>query len=409
MRHADGGGGGDDGGGVLAGDRRRRRASQSRANLLERCHRVLVRHVRHGEAIVERARLVFHLDTPRVRLRRLASKGFRAGVRLVRALHRRRRRRLRLLRLRRKPSDFASACVDALLRSLQLLPRRARLLRGSRPRPALLLELRAERRVLSLELGDSRRGLLRLASLGVGERGGGFARLRLGVFGSSLRLLPPRRRALERRFSLVLRLNSGGGGVGFHLCRRLRRGRARLRGGHLRLRFLGEFLRRRLRPRGVGDGGVAGRFDLLARAPELIAEGHHLALARLALLAELGVRRLELLGVVELLGVERKVERLGAGLLGGGLGALRRRLAIIRGRFPRALHRGLLAGGSLLAGVFFALLGSAGGGVMGLHPSATSSKRYSMPKGSVTRSSCCSSWGLPAGIFFLFTMTPWRE
>ena len=60
----------------------------------------------------------------------------------------------------------------------------------------------------------------------------------------------------------------------------------------------------------------------------------------------------------------------------------------------------------LLPGVFFALLGSAGGGVMGLHPSATSSKRYSMPKGSVTRSSCCSSWGLPAGIFFLFTMTP---
>ena len=56
--------------------------------------------------------------------------------------------------------------------------------------------------------------------------------------------------------------------------------------------------------------------------------------------------------------------------------------------------------------VFFALLGSAGGGVMGLHPLANTSKRYSMPKESVTRSPCFSSWGLPAGISFLFTMTP---
>ena len=313
-------------------------------------------HPRDGESVGHRLRLLLLLRTDATSLVLGGSKRRGAGVGLVRALDRGGEGCLGLGELDRELVGVVLGDGEVRLGRLEFLASLANLSRLLGGGGSFLFELGAKRCVLGFELLGSLRGFLAGGgggSLGVLERSLDFFERGGGLCGVLLRPFPRGDGSVERRLHLFLGLDRGFTG-------RRHRGdicivTLGIRGefGELGLVFLGSrgerffvllddgFLSRFSRLNMLGDGAVA-LLDRLLGSLELVAEFSVSVFELFRLFQRVGVVGEKLLGG-------------GRGVVIAGLGALCRRVVVLRGELllaRRCLADGL---GALARGLFCAL------------------------------------------------------
>ena len=345
----------------LGGDRTGTVVLQAESDLLERGHRLLVRHPRDGESVGHRLCLLLLSRTDATSLVLGGSKRRGAGVGLIRALDRGGERCLSLGELDRELVGVVLGDGEVRLSRLEFLASLANLSRLLGGGGSFLFELGAKRRVLGFELLGSLRGFLGGGgggSLGVLERSLNFFERGGGLCGVLLRPFPRGDGSVERRLHLFLGLDRGFTG-------RRHRGdicivTLGIRGefGELGLVFLGSrgerffvlSLGRFSRLDMLGDGAIA-LLDRLLGSLELVAEFSVSVLELFRLFQRVGVVGEKLLGG-------------GRGVIIAGLGALGRSVVVLRGTLLLA-RRCLADGLGALARGFFCALGLRGFGCHG--------------------------------------------